>query len=938
MKRITVTLLYCLVFLFASGQNHSNNYNLKDQVPMDPNVRIGTLDNGLKYYIRQNKTPKNIAELRLAINAGSILEDDDQRGLAHFIEHMAFNGTINFEKNQLINYLQNLGVRFGADLNAHTSFNETVYKLSLPSNNEEVFNKGFEILKDWADGISFDQNEIESERGVILSEALGRKGVKNRIFDIFAYGVTNGSRYYHRLPIGKEEIIRTADRDRFLRFYKDWYRPDLMAVIVVGDVNIDSTEQLIKRNFNKVKQIKNPREREYFHIPDNDGIKVFSIKDKEATEYNLQIFFKKRASLVSTLGDFKEKLLERLYTGMLNDRFTELFVKGDAPYMSANVSIGTLLATTDSYYLRGALKESSIYEGLNKIFYEHERARRDGFTVPEFERYKTKILSSAYNAMHSQEDVNSKTYVDLYVDNYIDGVPIPGENFTYEFYRELLPKITLEEVNKIADKWIGNDNISIVFSTPEKDGVKLPSDDELKEMLLSSYDLSIKPYIPEIVNESLMKDKPVPGKVLAKAYNIKTDITTLTLSNGTEVILKPSRFRKDIVMNSFRPGGTSLAPDSLYYSVRQASELINNSGLNGFTISQLRKINTGKQVTVKPSINFYDELVSGKSSLQDFETLLQMTHLYFTAPYKNEAVFRVYKDWLINNAKDADVQPERFFYDEISRVMSQNHMRAIPITPDQYKNGFQLDKAFDFYVSRFSNAYGFKFIFIGDFDVDQVIPLIELYIASLPSKKSVDPKSADIGLRYKPGVFRKEYFLQSENKSNVVLHFNGVLKHTLREKIIIDALASVLKLRLYEEVREKMGGVYGVGVSGFTTDNPYEWFRIGVEFVCRPEDVDRIIGVIKEEIEKIKRDGPLDSDVNKVREAMRVSSTSGKTNNDYILSRIKDALKYGLNLEDIMDVETGLGNISKDTLKEAANKYLSGENFAQFVLYPKKEK
>ena len=254
-----------------------------------------------------------------------------------------------------------------------------------------------------------------------------------------------------------------------------------------------------------------------------------------------------------------------------------------------------------------------------------------------------------------------------------------------------------------------------------------------------------------------------------------------------------------------------------------------------------------------------------------------MTHLYFTAPYKNEAVFRVYKDWLINNAKDADVQPERFFYDEISRVMSQNHMRAIPITPDQYKNGFQLDKAFDFYVSRFSNAYGFKFIFIGDFDVDQVIPLIELYIASLPSKKSVDPKSADIGLRYKPGVFRKEYFLQSENKSNVVLHFNGVLKHTLREKIIIDALASVLKLRLYEEVREKMGGVYGVGVSGFTTDNPYEWFRIGVEFVCRPEDVDRIIGVIKEEIEKIKRDGPLDSDVNKVREAMRVSATTGKT-------------------------------------------------------------
>jgi zinc protease len=638
---------------------------------------------------------------------------------------------------------------------------------------------------------------------------------------------------------------------------------------------------------------------------------------------------------VTSIEDYKEKLLEKLYAGMLNDRFSELFLKGEAPYLSAGVSIGTLLATTESYYLRGALKESSVYDGIERIFYEHERARRDGFTVSEFERYKTKVLSSAYNSMYSQDGVNSKTYVDLYIDNFIDGVPMPGEDFTYEFYKQILPLITLDEVNKIGGKWIGKNNISIVFSTPDKEGVKLPSDEELKDMLESSCNLEIEPYVPEVVDKLMMKEKPLPGKVLSREYNKKADITVLVLSNGTEVILKPSKFRKDIVMSSFRSGGTSLAPDSLYYSVRHVSDLIYNSGLNGLTISQLRKINVGKQVSVKPSLNFYDELINGKSSLQDIETMFQMTHLYFTNPYKNEAVFGAYKDWLINNAKDADVQPERFFYDEISRVMSQYHKRAIPITPEQYREGFNLDKAFDFYMSRFSNAWGFKFVFVGDFVVDEMIPLIETYIASLPAKKIDEPKSADIGLRYKSGIIKKEYFLQSENKSNVVLHMNGELKHSLEEKIVIDALASVLKLRLYEEVREKMGGVYGVAVSGFTTDNPYEWYRIGVEFVCFPKDVEHIIGIVKQEIEKIKREGPLDSDVTKVREAIRVSAVTGQYNNDYIMSRIKDAIKYKLNFQHINDTEYALKQISKKTLKEAANKYLSGENFAQFILYPK---
>ena len=931
MKFIKLTLISLFISIFSFGQG----YDLNDTIPLDPTVRVGKLENGITYFVKHNSTPKGKAELRLAIDAGSILEDEDQQGLAHFIEHMAFNGTRNFEKNELINYLQNLGVRFGADLNAHTSFNETVYKLSLPADNQEIFTTGLQILRDWADGISFDSLEIEKERGVILSEALNRKGVKSRIFDVFAFGVTNGSRYYYRMPIGKEEIIASASRDKFTRFYSDWYRTDLMSVIVVGDIDIDLTEKQIKEYFGSMEAVAEPRERIYYKIPANDGIKVSAIKDKEATEYNFQLFFKQEKDTTNKLSVLRDRLLQRLYTSMMNERFNELFLKGDAEYMSASASIGNLLATTESYYLSGSLKENAIFEGLEMILREHERARRFGFTQDEFERHKSKVLSSAYNAMLGKESAQSRTLVDMFVDHYIDNVPVPGPDFYYDFYNSILQDVKLEEVNAVAEKWIVKDNVSLVFSSADKEGVKLPTEDELERVWLNSYSLELEQYDAEVVDRPLMTQMPVAGQVVKSEFVEDVGIHLLTLSNGVEVVLKPSGLRKDIVMSGFRPGGSSLAHDSLYFSVRHASDLVFNSGLNGLTSSQLRKVNNGKAVSVKPIINFYDEQVNGKSSLQDVETMLQMTHLYFTAPYKNNDVFDAYKEWLMNKSMDADVEPVSFFYDEVSRVMSQHHLRAVPIKPNEYRDGFFLDKAFDFYVSRFSNAHGFKFVFVGDFDVDEITPLIETYLASLPSVDTGKPESADIGLRYRSGIVKRDYHLNSEDKSMVVLHWNGVLKHNLRKKMTIDALAAVLKLRLYEEVREKMGGVYGVGVSGFTTNVPYEWFRFGVEFSCNPADVDKILDVIHAEIEKLKEEGVSESDVLKVTEAMKVSARSGLNNNDYWMYRIKDVMKYGLGWDYILKIESEIERIDAKSLQKAARKYFSGKNYAQFVLYPK---
>ena len=936
MNLFKTSVLFCLVSFLSFGQA-TNSVELQLEIPTDPSVKIGELENGLTYYIKNNPKAKDKAELRLVINAGSVLEEEHQQGLAHFLEHMAFNGTRNFEKNELIDYLENLGVSFGADLNAHTGFDETVYKLSLPTD-EETFNTGMQILRDWADGITLSHSEIDLERGVVAEELRGGRHVGRRMFESYIPVITNDSRHSKRFPIGLEEVVLNSEYSAIKDFYNDWYRPDLMAVIIVGDVEIAETEAKIAEVFGSLKKRKDARERVNYGIPDNEETTVAVVTDEEATDVKLQVYYKQKAKDVELLEDYREILVNRLYSGMLNSRMVEKIEKGNAAFLQGGVFIGWFLADKNSYYISGSLKEDAIEEGIESILDEHERARRMGFTQAELDRYKKSLLNSADLARKEEGKRNSKLYVEDYIDHFMNQEPIPGAEFTYEFYAEHLPHINLEEVNAVPEKWIKEDNISIVLAAPEKEGLEIPAEEELLGLLENSTKRELEPYVDTYEERALMEVLPTPGKVVSSEYSEAINTTTLKLSNGIKVVLKPTTLQNEIVsMSGFRWGGSSLAPDEIYVSARTASELVNSSGLNGLSATELRKVNTGKSVSVKPSINFYEELMNGSSATKDLETMFQLTHLFFTAPNKDENAFAAFKQRMIENSKNPEANPSRFFYNDIYSVMSQNHLRAVPISSETYEAELDQEIALDFYKKRFASADNFTFIFVGNFEVEEIKPLLERYLASLPVKNEGKDQWRDIGLRHPKGKIKKEYHRGKEDKAEVVLHFTGEIDFDLEKKELLSALASVVKLRLYDELREKRGGVYGVRVQGFTTEAPYEWYRLGIEFTGDPAKVEELIAATLDQIELLKKDGVTEEEVQKVKEALRLNVKEGLTYNNYWVGKLKEAIKYGKDPEDILNYEEKINRITAKDLQKTARKYFNPDNFAQFILYPEQK-
>ncbi|WP_027125308.1 M16 family metallopeptidase [Gelidibacter mesophilus] len=934
--RILLVFVFLLSSYGLSAQTDVVNIkNLNSKIPIDPTVKIGKLGNGLTYYIKHNPKPSDKAELRLVLNVGSILEDEDQQGLAHFIEHMAFNGTKSFEKNKLIDYLQSLGVEFGADLNAHTSFDETVYKLSIPTDDPEIFNTSLSVLRDWADGITFSHQEIDNERGIVAEELRARSGASTRMYYQSIPMLTNNSRYAKRLPIGTLDVIMNSEYDALKRFYKDWYRPDLMALVVVGDFDVAETEEKVKKMFGGLKVVKNPRERVYYDINDNEAPSVSIITDKEAQGVSISIYHKKRGTEVETLKDYKEQLLQMLYSGMLKQRLAEVEKSSEAPFLSANAGMGKFLGPLDSYYLRAILKEDKVNEGIEALLTESERARRFGFKTSELERYKAELLNSADLYRKETGKIPTRNYVERYIDNYTDNKPIPSDAFRYNFYNEILPTITVEDVNNLTKKWISDKNIAVVINAIEKDDLKLPTVSEILELLNRNSKKKVEPYVDTLENLKLMTEIPKEGEIISSTYNDKVDMTMWKFANGVTVIAKPTSFQNDMIsMNGFRPGGSSVAPDSIYVSARSAGNIIGASGINNVSNIDLDKLNMGKSVKVTPYINFYDELLSGSSSAADLERMLQMTYLYFTAPNKDRNVFDAYKANSLSLYKDQDKSPDAVLRKKISEVMTQNHLRGIPLTEKQVEKEMDLDIAFDFYKERFASANGFTFVFVGNFDIEKLKTFTTQYLGSLPSNINKTSTWSDIGLRRPEGIIKNTVVKGIDDKSQVVMNFSGSLDFTLEKKEQLTLLGKLLKIKLTEELREKMSGVYGVRVSGFAANRPNDWYRMNIEFTCAPENIDRLKNKVFEEIEKIKRDGASQKDLNKLKEAELSRTKEWLTNNSYWIAKLKEAYEFDLKYRDILNYETQINELSTKDFKDAANTYFDENNYAEFILLP----
>tara|TARA_R110002049_G_scaffold306093_3_gene503986 strand:- start:734 stop:3553 length:2820 start_codon:yes stop_codon:yes gene_type:complete len=935
-KIATVVLFFISISSLSAQKKTWNIATLDSEIPTDPTVKKGKLSNGLTYYIKHNAKPKNKAELRLVINVGSILEDEDQLGLAHFVEHMAFNGTKSFEKNKLIDYLQSLGVEFGADLNAHTSFDETVYKLSVPTD-EETFNTSLQVLRDWADGITFDNEEIDNERGIVAEELRARSGAGMRMYYKSIPLITNNSRYAERAPIGTLDVIMNSEYDAMKRFYRDWYRPDLMALVLVGDFDVIETEKKVKELFSGIIPVKTPKERAYYKIPENKEPVVTLITDKEARGVSISIYIKKQETEVQTLKDFRHELLKSLYTGMLRQRLKEVALQSDALFLSATAGIGNFLGNMDSYYLRANLKEDKITEGIDALFTESERAKKYGFTSPELERYKQLLLNNADLRRKETGKLSTKYYIEQYIDNFTDNKPIPSDAFRYVFYKEVLPTISVEEVNAVSNQWVRDDNVAVVLNAIEKEDLELPTESEIYKTLKNVTLKDIEPYKDKLGDIQLMPNKPKPGKIISETYNEKVDVTTWKLANGVTVIAKPTKFQNDLIsMSGFRPGGSSVAPDSLYVSARNAGIIIGSSGVNGISKTDLKKLNMGKTVNVTPRINFYDDLFSGSSSSKDLERMLQMVNLYFTKPNKDKDVFNANKENLKSMYKNQDNSPGSYFEKKISESMTQNHLRAIPLTEQQIENELNIDDTYNFYKDRFSSANGFTFIFVGSFEIENLKAYITQYLGSLPSNLNENSTWKDIGLRYTKGTIKETIVKGVDDKSKVDMRFTGTLDFSLEKKKTLELLGKLLKIKLTEEMREKMAGVYGVQVSGFASDRPYDWYRMNIRFTCDPGNVEKLIEKVFEEINKIKENGASPEDLNKVKEAELANTKDAMEYNGYWIFKLKEAYKHGLDFESILDYETGINKIDSDMFKDAANTYFNMSNYAEFILFPEK--
>ncbi|HXT15630.1 MAG TPA: insulinase family protein [Gemmatimonadaceae bacterium] len=912
---------------------------LSTPLPTDPRVRIGTLPNGLRYYIRQNKKPEKRAELRLVVNAGSILENENQLGLAHFAEHTAFNGTTHFAKNDLIKYLQSIGVRFGADLNASTGFDETVYILPIPTDTARIVEQAFTILEDWAHGQTFDSTEVANERGVVREEWRLGKGAGDRMLHQWLPIVLKGSKYADRLPIGNEASIMSATPARLRSFYNAWYRPDLEAVIAVGDFDPAVIEAQIKKHFGGIPKPVNAPKRISPSVPGNTEPLIAIASDKEATGSDVDLIFKMPVEKTKTVGDYRRDLMERLYMSMFNNRLDELAQKPNAPFLDAGVSKGNFIGrSTDAFTLAASVKDGAIPQGLEALLTEAKQVDEFGFLQSELDRAKENLVRGYERAYAERDKTQSAAFVQELVSNYLEQEPIPGIEYEYKLVQELVPTISLADVNKLASKWISDSNRVILAESPVKDSVKIPTRADLLAVFDRASKTKVTAYTETLSNEALVAKPPVPGTIVSRRQLPAVGITEWTLSNGARVLVKPTDFKADeVLMGAYSVGGTSLAPDSTYMSAELASNIVALSGLGNFSRVDLQKKLAGKVATAGAAISETSEGLSGRASPKDLETMFQLMYLDFTAPRLDLAAYQAFKNQVTPFLENRGSDPDQVFADTVSWTMASHSYRDRPITKATFAE-VDPQKALAFYKDRFADASDFTFVFVGNVDTTALEPLVERYVASLPS---IGRKESfrDVGGGPPKGVVEKVVRKGVEPKANTVFHFTGTCDYNPKSRLELRALMELFQIKLNETLREQLGGTYSPSAGGGCTRVPQPRYDIQIQFNSSPENVDKLTKSVLALIDSLKSAPPSQADVNKVKEAFVRSREVDLKQNAYWLGNIMAWQQAGEDLSLLLaPYDQMIRDITPATIQNAARKYFDTSNYARFVLLPENGK
>ncbi len=924
--------VFALLFV-AAGQLAAQSPSLAAPLPKDPAVISGRLPNGVRYFIRHNTKPEKRAELRLVVNAGSILERDDQRGLAHFVEHMAFNGTRRFPKAAIVNYLERVGVRFGADLNASTSFDETIYQLTIPTDTARLVNTGLDILEDWAHSVSFDAAEIAKERGVVIEEwRTGRSAsarVQQRQFPV----MLRGSKYALRIPIGTKETLETFADSSLRRFYRDWYRPELMTVVAVGDFDVKAMEAKIRERFARIPSRAAMPERSYADVPSHDETLVSIESDKEYPSKSVTLQWMKPSERTRTVGDERRDLVAGFYDAMMNERLQEMSQKPEAPFAFAGSGRGAFVRTRNVYQLVAGVKESAFVSAAEALLAEAERVRRFGFTATELERTRTNYLRDLEQAYAERDKTESGEFAATIVNAALTDAPMMSIAQDQKLARTLVPGISLEEINVLARSTFTETDRVVLVAAPEKPDVVLPDAAAMLAVFGRASTTALAAYVDSSSAAVLVPTPPTPGRIVSENRQRETGITEWTLSNGARVLLKPTDFKADeVLFQGTSPGGSSLVDDADLTDAIGANFLFSVSGLGAFNQIELQKKLTGKKAGVGGSIGSTSESIGGQASRKDIETLFQLVWLRFTQPRVDSSAYKAFVNQVRAAMANQRNNPSSVFSDTIALTLAQHSPRAKLLGPELLSS-VRLPNALKLYQERFADAGDFAFFLIGSFSIDSVRPLVERYLASLPSKGGKEV-AKDRGIRPPTGTIARTVRKGVEPKASTRLVFTGPCDYSFDNREILGGLRELLDIRLREVLREDKGGTYGVSVSASCNNIPYSRSRIDIAFGSAPERVDELTASVFAVIDSIKAGAVSDSNITKIREIIIRGHEISLKQNESWLAAMADADEDHRDQRDFLRVPEIAKSLTREKLRDAAKYYINTGQVARFTLLP----
>lgn len=910
-------------------------------IPVDKDVRIGKLDNGLTYYIRKNSLPANRADFYIAQKVGSIQEEENQRGLAHFLEHMCFNGTTHFPGDALKQYLERIGVKFGENLNAYTSIDETVYNISnVPVTTPGAIDSCLLILHDWSNDLTLDPKEIDKERGVINEEWRTRMSATQRFQEKMLPIMFEGTKYAHCFPIGTMDVIMNFKTQTLRDYYEKWYRPDLQGIVVVGDIDLDAIEARIKKMFSDIPAQPNAVKREYYPVNDNKEPIVLIHQDKEQPNIQAIIFNKHEATpddQKDNMGYLVQDYATNLITKMLNARLNELAQTAIPPYIYAGSYDGNFFVakTKDAFTGIVVCKEDAIENGIITLLRETERARQFGFTETEYNRARAEYLRQLESAYNERDKRKNEEYVNEYVRHFLDNEPIPGIENEYTIINQIAPAIPVTVLNQIMQELVTDSNQVVAILAPQKEGLKMPTEDDIKQILKDIKAEKLAAYVDKVSDEPLMKEAPKGGKIVSEKTDDLFDATLLTLSNGVKVIIKKTDFKADeIRMKGVSLGGSSLFPTSEIININ-GLDAVGVGGLGNFSAVDLEKVLAGKKASVSYGIGDKTEAVNGSCSPKDFETMMQLTYLTFTAPRRDNDAFASYKSRNKAALQNMEMNPQVAFSDSVQAGMYMNHPRKVRVKADMIDQ-MDYDKILSMYNDRFKDASDFTFIFVGNVDVEQMKPLIQEYLGSLPTTNRKE-SFTDNKIEMRQGVYKNEFIRKQETTkaSNFVL-LSGNCKYDLKNNILLDMTSQILDLVYTAKVREDEGGTYGVYVGNQLIKYPKEKAIIQIIFDTAPEKREKLMKIIFAELENITKIGPSEVDLNKVKEFMLKKHTENLKENRYWLNSIDEYLFTGMN--PIKDFAQVVSSITIKDIQKFADDLFKQKNEIEVSMISPEEK